>query len=122
METSFEWKPEDKYYVNLRDVSREASMKKKMWKFSNFSTADASLASSHWLRPDLDKPGCCLFSDDLILIVLRFHHSFSIQNYGPFFHLKEFEKPVRHRNYIFCINGLICKLLCHVNQFSVLIN
>ena len=46
-------------------------MKKKVWKFSNFSTADPRMASSHWLRPDLDAPGCCLFSDDLILIVLR---------------------------------------------------
>ena len=47
------------------------SMKKEVWKFSNFSTADVSLASSsHRLRPDLDAPGCCLFSDDLILIVL----------------------------------------------------
>ena len=46
-------------------------MKKKVWKFSNFSTADPSLASSHWLRPDLDAPGCCLFSDELILIVLN---------------------------------------------------
>ena len=45
-------------------------MKKKVWKFSNFSTADPRMASSHWLRPDLDAPGCCLFSDDLILIVL----------------------------------------------------
>ena len=39
---------------------------KKVWKFSNFSTADPSLASSHCLRPDLDPPGCCLFSDDLL--------------------------------------------------------
>ena len=46
-------------------------MKKKVWTFSIFSTADASLASSHWLRPDLDAPGYCLFSDDLILIVLK---------------------------------------------------
>ena len=42
-----------------------------MWKFSNFSTADPRNASSHWLQPDLDAPGCCLFSDDLILVVLR---------------------------------------------------
>ena len=47
-------------------------MKKKMWKFSNLSTADSSLASSHWLRPELDASGCCLFSDHLILIVLTF--------------------------------------------------
>ena len=46
-------------------------MKKKVWKFSNFSTVYPSLASSHWLRPDLDAPGCYLFSEDLILIVLR---------------------------------------------------
>ena len=32
---------------------------------------DPSLASSHWLRPDMDAPGCGLFSDNLILIVLR---------------------------------------------------
>ena len=43
---------------------------KKVLKFSNFSTADPSLASFHWLGPDLDTPGCCLFSDNLILIVL----------------------------------------------------
>ena len=42
------------YYVNFRDVLREAFNENKMWKFSNFSTADASLASSHWLQPDLD--------------------------------------------------------------------
>ena len=52
--------------------SGKPSMKKKMMKFSNFSTADPQMASSHWLRPDLDAPGCCLFSDDLILIVLIF--------------------------------------------------
>ena len=39
-----------------------------MWTFFNFSTADPSLASSHWLWPDLDAPSYCLFSDDLILI------------------------------------------------------
>ena len=38
-------------------------MKKKVWKFFNFYTADPSLASSHLLWPDLDAP-------DLILIVL----------------------------------------------------
>ena len=38
-------------------------MKKEVWKFSNFSTADPSLAYSHWLWPDLD-------ADELILIVL----------------------------------------------------
>ena len=47
------------------------SMKKKVWKFSNFSIADPRMASSHGLRPDLDAPGGCLFSDDLIRIVLR---------------------------------------------------
>ena len=36
------------------------------------STADPSLASSYWLQPDLEAPGWCLFSDDFILIVLRF--------------------------------------------------
>ena len=45
-------------------------MKKKVLKFINFSTADPSIVSSHWLQPDLDTPGCCLFSDNLILIVL----------------------------------------------------
>ena len=45
-------------------------MKKKVWKFFNFSTAYPSFASSHWFWPDLDAPGCCFFSDDLILIVL----------------------------------------------------
>ena len=41
------------------------------------STADPWLASSHWLWPDLDAPGCCQYSDDLILIVLNLHfHSF----------------------------------------------
>ena len=58
------------YYENLRDELSEAFNEKKVWKFSNFSTADASLVSSHCLQPDLDAPGCCLFSDDLILIVL----------------------------------------------------
>ena len=46
------------------------SMKKKVSKFSNFFTVDLSQASSQWLRPDLDTPGSCLFSDDLIIIVL----------------------------------------------------
>ena len=46
-------------------------MTEKVWKFFNFSTADPSLASSHWMRPDLDAPGCCLFLEDLILIVFR---------------------------------------------------
>ena len=44
----------------------------KVWKFSNYSTADPSLAVSHWLRPYLDAPGYCLSSDELILIVLRY--------------------------------------------------
>ena len=60
-----------RYCVNLINVSREAFNEKKLWKFSNFSTADPRNASSHWLQPDLDAPGCCLFSDDLILVVLR---------------------------------------------------
>ena len=38
---------------------------------SLYGVADPSLASSHWLWPDLDAPGCCLYSDDLISIVLR---------------------------------------------------
>ena len=46
------------------------SMKKKVSKFSNFSTVDPSQASSHWLRPDLDAPGSCLCLDNLIIIVL----------------------------------------------------
>ena len=46
-------------------------MKKKVWKFSNISTAGTRIVSSHWLLPDLDAPGSCLFSDDLIIIVLK---------------------------------------------------
>ena len=46
------------------------SMKKKVSKFSNFSTVDPSQASSHWLRPDLDAPGSCLCLDNQIIIVL----------------------------------------------------
>jgi len=43
---------------------------KKSVEIFNFSTVDPSLASSHLLRPDLNAPGFCLFSDDLICIVL----------------------------------------------------
>ena len=50
---------------NVKDSS-----KSEMWKFSNFPSADPSLASSHWLWPDLDAPGCCWFSYEFILIVL----------------------------------------------------
>jgi len=53
------------------DTCYVAIATEKVWKFFNFSTADLSLASFHWMRPDLDAPGCCLFLDDLILIVLR---------------------------------------------------
>ena len=38
---------------------------------SLYGVADPSLASSHWLWPDLDTPGCYLFFNDLILIMLN---------------------------------------------------
>ena len=56
----------------LTNVLREAFDEKKGLKFFIFSKAEPSLASSHWLRPDLDAPDHFLSSDDLILIVLRY--------------------------------------------------
>ena len=64
-----EWTNEQtnkKTFVSVELLSRLKIVRK----FSNFSTADATLASSHWLQLDLDAPGCYLFSDDLIFIVL----------------------------------------------------
>ena len=55
----------------LPKVLREAFNEKKSVKIFHL---DPSLASSHWLRPDLDAHGCYLLSDELILIVLNTGH------------------------------------------------
>ena len=49
----------DKICSFFLKASLRESFKKEEWKFSNFFTADPSFASSHWLQPDLDAPGCC---------------------------------------------------------------
>ena len=47
-------------------------------------------ANSHWLQPDLDPPGCCLFSDDLILIVLTIYKN--VEWLSAFMNLSQLEQ------------------------------
>ena len=94
-------------------------MKKQLWKFSNFFTAYPSLASSHhWLQPYLDAPGCCQFSDDLILIVL-----INIQSLLRASAVQHFIPLVRNMrasqlNYIKYISDNLIKLNEHKFQFQ----
>ena len=55
------------YYVNLRNVLREAFNEKKSVEIFQLFHSRSQLG----LLSDLDAHGCCTYSDDLILIVLK---------------------------------------------------